>query len=93
MLAFSTSPIASSLADRWPWPGGWWHGPGAWWPVFPLLWLVIIAVTVTAAFLVMRRTLNRQAHTPLRRNWLSDMPAVTSQKTNTGSDSQSSAHD
>lgn len=32
-----------------------WDGPGAWWPVFPILWLVLVAGIVTTVVLVGRR--------------------------------------
>jgi putative membrane protein len=32
-----------------------WDGPGAWWPVFPLLWLLVIAAIVTTFVVVGRR--------------------------------------
>ena len=32
-----------------------WDGPGAWWPVFPLLWLFVVAAIVTTFVVVGRR--------------------------------------
>ena len=32
-----------------------WDGPGAWWPIFPALWLIVIAGIVTTVVLVGRR--------------------------------------
>jgi putative membrane protein len=32
-----------------------WDGPGAWWPVFPLLWLLVIAAIVATFVVVGRR--------------------------------------
>jgi putative membrane protein len=60
MSALSISLITPALAaGHWARPGAWWYGPGAWWPAVPLLWLAVIAIAVTAAFLLMRRTVNR----------------------------------
>jgi putative membrane protein len=50
----STSALVSSdisqvlLADHW-------DGPGAWWPIFPILWLVVVAVIVTTCVTFDRR--------------------------------------
>jgi putative membrane protein len=32
-----------------------WGGPGAWWPVFPILWVLLVAAIVTTVVLVGRR--------------------------------------
>ena len=45
---------AALLADRWDGSGRW-DGPGPWWPVFPILWLIVIAGIVTTIVLVGRR--------------------------------------
>ena len=37
-----------------------WDGPGAWWPIFPALWLLVIAGIVTA-FIVFGRRNRRMA--------------------------------
>jgi len=68
MSALPTSLVTSTLAaghgaglGAW-WrhgPGAWWYGPGAWWPAVPLLWLAVIAIAVTAASALMRRSANR----------------------------------
>ena len=53
-----TTPIvgrtAALLADHWNAPGHW-AGPGPWWPVFPILWLIVVAGIVTTIVLVGRR--------------------------------------
>ena len=46
MLSSTLSTLAA--ADRW-------HGPGGWWPIFPLIWLLVVAAVVTTAALVLRR--------------------------------------
>ncbi len=40
--------ILTATPDRW-------DGPGAWWPVFPLLWLLVVAAAITTFVLVGRR--------------------------------------
>jgi putative membrane protein len=35
--------------------------PGTWWPVVPLLWLVLVMIGVTVAFLLIRRAAQRQS--------------------------------
>jgi len=45
---------AALLADHWNAPGHW-NGPGPWWPVFPIVWLIVIAGIVTTIVLVGRR--------------------------------------
>jgi putative membrane protein len=38
-------------------PGHWGDGAGGWWPVFPILWIALLAgVAVTIAILYARRT-------------------------------------
>ena len=32
-----------------------WDGPGAWWPVFPALWLLVIAAVITTIVVTGRR--------------------------------------
>jgi putative membrane protein len=32
-----------------------WDGPGAWWPIFPILWLLVIAAVITTIVMVGRR--------------------------------------
>lgn len=47
--AFLSQQVLPALsADRW-------GGSGAWWPVFPILWLVLVAGIVTTVVLVGRR--------------------------------------
>ena len=47
--AFPSQQVLPALsADRW-------DGPGAWWPVFPILWLVLVAGIVTTVVLDGRR--------------------------------------
>jgi putative membrane protein len=36
------STFSTTLAES-----DYWNGPGAWWPVFPLLWLLLIATVIT----------------------------------------------
>ena len=50
--------LAVATADHGPWRGE--DGPPAFWPVFPLLWLLVIAAIVATAILVSRRS--RAAH-------------------------------
>lgn len=38
------------LADQ-----GHWNGPGAWWPIFPILWLLFVAVIVAVCLRFGRR--------------------------------------
>ena len=45
-LAADTSQVL--LAEHW-------GGPGAWWPVFPILWVLLVAAIVTTVVLVGRR--------------------------------------
>lgn len=60
MSPLSMSPITPTpAAGRWAGPGAWWHGPGAWWPALPVLWLAVIAIAITAAYLLIRRATNR----------------------------------
>jgi uncharacterized membrane protein len=40
--------LVLGTADRW-------DGPGVWWPIFPILWLLVIAGIVITAVLVGRR--------------------------------------
>jgi putative membrane protein len=40
---------AQVLADRH------WDGPGAWWPIFPILWILVIAGVVTTLVITGRR--------------------------------------
>lgn len=64
MSALSIATIAPSrAAGHWAGPGAWWHGPASWWPgpaswwpALPFLWLAVIAIAVTAGFLLVRRT-------------------------------------
>ena len=32
-----------------------WDGPGHWWPVFPLLWLLVVAAIITTFVVIGRR--------------------------------------
>jgi putative membrane protein len=49
MSTFVSAPQVL-LADQ-----GHWDGPGAWWPIFPILWLLFIAVIVATCLRFGRR--------------------------------------
>ena len=44
----------SSLTDTIVMAHDRWDGPGAWWPIFPALWLLVIAGVITTIVLVGR---------------------------------------
>ena len=44
----SAHPAQLVLADHW-------NGPGAWWPIFPILWLLVVAAIVTTCVIFGRR--------------------------------------
>lgn len=44
--------LADAAADRW-------DGPGPWWPIFPALWLLVVAAIITTAVLTGRRNARR----------------------------------
>jgi len=50
MLTTAMTTGATLVADH-----DGWDGPGAWWPIFPILWLLVIAGVVTTIVLVGRR--------------------------------------
>ncbi|HEX6919147.1 MAG TPA: SHOCT domain-containing protein [Actinomycetes bacterium] len=46
---FLALPVTQVLSvDRW-------DGPGPWWPVFPVLWLLLVATVITALVVIGRR--------------------------------------
>jgi putative membrane protein len=55
-LEMNAATVATVFADRGPW-----DGPGPWWPVFPVLWLVLIAAAVTFFVINGRRRERRSA--------------------------------
>jgi putative membrane protein len=46
----SADPAQLLLADH-----AHWDGPGAWWPIFPILWLLLVAIIVTTLVTFGRR--------------------------------------
>jgi putative membrane protein len=48
-MSGSMTTAGAVLAERWD------GGPGPWWPIFPLLWLLLIAAIATTILLVARR--------------------------------------
>ena len=50
-----STPLSSSTLTSAVAASDGWDGPGAWWPVFPLLWLLVIAAVVTTFVVVGRR--------------------------------------
>jgi putative membrane protein len=47
----SAHPAQLVLADQ----GHNWDGPGVWWPIFPILWLLVVAAIVTTCVTLGRR--------------------------------------
>jgi putative membrane protein len=51
-MFFLTDAVVQARSDHW-------DGPGPWWPLFPLLWLFIIAGVVTLFVISGRRNRHR----------------------------------